>query len=59
MIESPCEDICVLDENMVCIGCKRTREEILKWLVYSDEEKLAVIENCKKRKIEGNYDHYI
>ena len=58
MVESPCENICMLDYNDVCMGCKRTRDEIKRWLRYSDEEKLQVIELCKKRKTETNYDHY-
>ena len=41
MIESPCLYICTL-ENGVCIGCKRTKEEISKWRDMTDEEKQKV-----------------
>ncbi len=59
MVESPCEKICYLDSDDVCIGCKRTRDEIRMWMKYTDEEKLQVIENCKKRKQEDNYERYV
>lgn len=46
-IKSPCNNICKLDDNDVCIGCKRTIEEIAKWSTYSDEEKLEVIKRLE------------
>ena len=50
MVKSPCQFICVLEED-VCIGCHRTKEEISKWSKYTDEEKIKVIERLK------NYDN--
>lgn len=41
-IKSPCLHICEL-ENNVCIGCKRTKDEISKWRTYTDEEKEKVL----------------
>ena len=42
MVKSPCKFICTL-ENDVCIGCKRTKEEISKWRDMTDEEKQKVL----------------
>ncbi len=29
--DSPCLGICALDEQDLCIGCRRTLEEIARW----------------------------
>jgi len=42
-VKSPCNGICTLDTQDVCRGCKRTREEISKWYVMSNDEKLEVL----------------
>ena len=49
MIESPCLYICTL-ENGVCIGCKRTKEEISKRRDMTDEEKQKVLDRIRKDK---------
>lgn len=46
IVESPCVKICRL-ENGVCIGCKRTREEVAKWARFTDAEKLQVLQRLK------------
>lgn len=48
-IKSPCIKICRQDSNGVCFGCQRTIEEIGNWSLYTDEQKLDVIEKSKKR----------
>ena len=50
-IKSPCIKICRQDSNGVCFGCQRTIEEIGNWSLYTDEQKLDVIENAKKEPI--------
>lgn len=50
MIKSPCKYICTLDENGVCIGCYRTKDEISKWRSMTDEEKQKVLDRIKKEK---------
>lgn len=40
---SPCIQICKLDESNICVGCKRTKEEITKWMRYSHEERMAIM----------------
>jgi predicted Fe-S protein YdhL (DUF1289 family) len=40
---SPCMNICVLDSNRVCTGCRRTLDEIARWGRMSAAEQWAVI----------------
>lgn len=42
-IDSPCVNLCTLDSNFVCIECKRTIYEILKWDQYTEPEKQSVL----------------
>lgn len=48
MVKSPCILVCKL-ENDVCIGCKRTKEEITLWTKYTDEEKQKVLDRIKNK----------
>jgi uncharacterized protein len=49
---SPCKAICVLDADTGwCQGCWRTMEEISHWMLYSPEEKLAVLRRIGERRI--------
>ncbi|RTL03103.1 MAG: DUF1289 domain-containing protein [Proteobacteria bacterium] len=47
-VKSPCNKICKLESN-VCIGCFRTLDEIKDWNILSNEEKLIIINNAKRR----------
>lgn len=49
MIQSPCNKICTLNSNNVCVGCGRSREEIGGWSQFSDREKAQVVERAKAR----------
>ncbi|MCZ8528235.1 DUF1289 domain-containing protein [Alteromonas sp. PRIM-21] len=40
---SPCIALCKLNEDEICVGCKRTIDEIVKWRTYTDNQKLAVL----------------
>ncbi len=41
-VRSPCTGVCALDEQDLCIACRRSGMEIAEWGVMSDEEKLDV-----------------
>ena len=41
-VRSPCNGVCTLDAQDVCLGCKRTRAQISTWYVMSNDEKLNV-----------------
>jgi predicted Fe-S protein YdhL (DUF1289 family) len=49
-VTSPCTNVCQLDKNKICIGCRRTIDEIANWTKYTDIEKLRIIELIKQRK---------
>ena len=42
-IESPCQNICVLQDG-ICIGCGRTDDEIVEWYTASEKRKKEIIE---------------
>lgn len=54
MYVTPCISICVVDETTnICIGCKRTKEEIQNWNDYSYEQRYDIMKRLGygKRKI--------
>jgi len=51
MIKSPCTKICQIDKNSgICIGCKRTTDEISQWQSYTDDEKNKILQRLSLRK---------
>jgi predicted Fe-S protein YdhL (DUF1289 family) len=49
MIDSPCNKICTLNAENVCVGCGRSRDEIGGWTQFSVGEKRRVLERAKAR----------
>ena len=48
---SPCVALCKFTEEDICIGSKRTIEELINWRTYTDSQKKAVftrLENLEK-----------
>ena len=49
---SPCVNICVIDrDSRLCIGCKRTGEEISIWSRLSEEARRAIMAELPQRRI--------
>ena len=49
-IKSPCVLICSMDrETDQCFGCGRSRDEIARWTLISDEERDAVMAELPER----------
>lgn len=47
---SPCVSVCRIDPaNSLCLGCKRTLEEIADWPMLRNGEKRAVLERLQAR----------
>ena len=42
-ILTPCIGICSLDAHGFCAGCRRTGEEIARWMYMSDAERLRLM----------------
>jgi len=51
MLESPCINICELNNDDICSGCYRSLDEIALWSGYSDQDKLRILENTEQRKM--------
>jgi len=48
-IESPCIQVCRLDDQGTCIGCFRTASEIARWLGYTPGQRRDIIESLPAR----------
>ena len=49
-VQSPCVEICALDDKDMCIGCYRTANEIIEWFSASDERKREVLVTVGERR---------
>ena len=49
-VRSPCTGVCALDDEDLCIACRRSGMEIAEWGVMSDQDKLAVYEKIRARE---------
>jgi predicted Fe-S protein YdhL (DUF1289 family) len=50
-VASPCVDICRLDAQGLCIGCRRTLGEIAEWSQASDARRLDILSALKTRAL--------
>jgi uncharacterized protein len=48
-VPSPCVDICRLDTRGLCIGCRRTIEEISEWPAASGARRREILRALKLR----------
>jgi len=48
---SPCIGICTIQrESPYCLGCKRTIEEIGRWVMMDEQERRRIIDELPTRK---------
>jgi predicted Fe-S protein YdhL (DUF1289 family) len=50
-VASPCVDICRLDAQGLCIGCRRTIDEIAEWSRASEERRREILRNLAERTV--------
>lgn len=50
VIKSPCIDVCELNQQGLCSGCLRTRNEIALWGSMSPEQRQLIMDNLEFRK---------
>jgi uncharacterized protein len=50
-VASPCVDVCRLDAQGLCIGCRRTLGEIAEWSQASDARRLDILSALKTRTL--------
>ena len=48
-VQSPCIDICRLDAQGLCIGCRRTIGEITEWSRATDARRREILAGLKSR----------
>jgi len=48
-VPSPCNGICTLGRQDICLGCGRTIEEIAEWPLASEPRKLTIAEAALTR----------
>ena len=51
-IESPCINLCFLEDGF-CQGCYRSEDEIVSWVLMTDEERKNVMERLRQRAQEA------
>ena len=49
-VQSPCIGNCCLDDNLTCLGCFRSLQEIKEWGVVDDQRRDVILQNAKQRK---------
>jgi len=49
---SPCMALCKLNPQQVCIGCKRTLDEISQWRHMSQEQKTQIMQQLASRTLD-------
>ncbi|CAJ0886649.1 hypothetical protein AMST5_03727 [freshwater sediment metagenome] len=49
MVESPCNKICTLNADHICVGCGRSRADIGGWSQMSDADRTRVVSKAKER----------
>jgi uncharacterized protein len=51
-VASPCINVCQMDQTSgLCLGCRRTLQEIAEWLEMTPAEKRATLERVAERKL--------
>jgi predicted Fe-S protein YdhL (DUF1289 family) len=48
---SPCINICQLDAQGLCVGCRRTLEEIAEWSSASEARRREILRNVAGRVV--------
>lgn len=50
-VPSPCISVCQMEEATgLCLGCRRTIDEIRDWIILTPDEKRAVLARIAQRK---------
>jgi predicted Fe-S protein YdhL (DUF1289 family) len=48
--QSPCVRNCCLDDDLVCLGCFRSLEEIKEWGLVDAHRRAIILQNAKRRR---------
>jgi predicted Fe-S protein YdhL (DUF1289 family) len=50
-VPSPCVDICRLDAQGLCVGCRRTIDEITEWPRASEARRREILRELERRTL--------
>lgn len=50
-VASPCVDICRLDAGGLCVGCRRTIDEIVEWPRASEGRRREILRELERRSM--------
>lgn len=50
-VASPCIQVCELNDDQLCIGCRRRMDEIVAWPRMDRARKLAVLKELPHREV--------
>lgn len=54
-LQSPCVNVCYLDDNDVCVGCYRTGYEISQWGSLAIEGQRAIMQKVREREAASQF----
>jgi predicted Fe-S protein YdhL (DUF1289 family) len=49
-VQSPCIRNCCLDDELTCLGCFRSLEEIKEWGIVDGHRRRVILQNAKERR---------
>jgi predicted Fe-S protein YdhL (DUF1289 family) len=50
-VASPCVDVCRLDAQGLCVGCRRSLEEIAEWSRATEARRREILRNVAERTV--------
>jgi predicted Fe-S protein YdhL (DUF1289 family) len=55
-VPSPCVDICRLNAQGLCVGCRRTLSEIAEWSNASEARRREILNELPRRALSAGID---
>ena len=52
---TPCNRVCTLDRDGVCLGCHRTVDEIIRWREMGEAERLRLMRDVLPMRAKRNW----
>jgi uncharacterized protein len=48
--QSPCVGNCCLDDDLTCLGCFRSLEEVKEWAIVDEHRRRIILQNAQERR---------
>jgi uncharacterized protein len=55
--QSPCIGNCWLDDELTCLGCFRSLQEIKDWAIADDQRRCLILQNAEQRRAASQLPH--